>query len=103
MSAYFAVYALDAPGMGEVRAANRAAHRERLRVHDHPVTVRIGGPLTDGDGTMVGTLLVIEAPDRGAVERFVEGDPYVEAGLFGSIDIRPFAWGLGLPEEAAHG
>lgn len=103
MTSYFAVYALDAPRRAEVRAANRAAHRERLRDHDHPVTVRVGGPLTDEAGDMIGTLLIIEAEDRACVERFVAGDPYVRNDLFERIAIHPFAWGLGEPAKAEDG
>lgn len=94
---YFAIYALDRPAMQERRAELREAHRDRLRRHDHPVTVHIGGPLLDDEGGMIGSLLVIEAADRGAVERYLAEDHYVRAGLFASTEIRPFAWGLGLP------
>lgn len=47
---------------------------------------------------MTGTMLVIEAEDRAAVERYLAGDPYVEAGIFKTIEIHAFAWGLGQPE-----
>ena len=95
---YFAVYALDRPGVLNQRTALRPSHRERLRAHDHPVAIKIGGPLLDDAGEMVGTLLVIEAADRQAVQHYLAGDPYVVADLFASVDVRPFAWGLGLPE-----
>ncbi|MEQ1899949.1 MAG: YciI family protein [Devosia sp.] len=95
---YFAFYALDRPGMSERRKELRAAHRERLRRHDYPVTVHLGGPLLDDDGGMIGSLLIIEAADRAAVDRYLAGDLYVLAGIFGSMDLRPFAWGQGQPE-----
>ncbi|MEP7240480.1 MAG: YciI family protein [Devosia sp.] len=98
---YFSVYALDRPGMDERRGELRAAHRQRLRRHDHPVTVRIGGPLLGDDGGMIGSLFVIEAADRAEVERYMAGDHYVLAGVFGSVEIRKFAWGLGQPEAAS--
>lgn len=99
---YFAVYALDAPGRLADRQRLRPGHRERLRTHDHPVTVRIGGPLLDAAGEMNGTLLIIEAESRTEVEAYMAGDPYVQAGLFAALDIRAFNWGLGLP-DTAHG
>lgn len=99
--AYFAVFATDKPGMGAVRAELRPGHRTRLRDHDHPVTVVIGGPtLDDTTGAMNGTLLVIEAADIAQVRAFMAGDPYVEAGLFESLVIRPFNWGLNPPSPA---
>jgi len=100
--AYFCVYALDRPGTGALRQSLRPSHRERLRSHDHPVSVRIGGPLRNETGDMVGTMLVIEADEKRQVESYFEGDPYVTAGLFASVDIHHFDWGLGLP-ETAHG
>lgn len=98
--AYFVVFATDRDGHGEVRAANRPAHRERLRRHDHPVRVLIGGPTLDAAGAMNGTMLVVEAGALGDVETFLAGDPYVRAGLYERLEIRPYAWGLGLPEQA---
>ncbi len=95
---YFAVHAFDRPGRGEERQRLRPAHRERLRVHDHPVAVRIGGPLTDEAGTMIGTLLVIEAESKAAVEAYLAGDPYFIADLFATVSITGFNWGLGQPE-----
>lgn len=97
---YFAVYALDAPGTGEARATHRPAHRARLRSHDHPVVVQVGGPLLDPEGAMVGSLLIIEAEHAAAVERFVADDPYALAGVYQSVEIRGFQWGLGAPEAA---
>lgn len=98
--AYFAVHALDKPGSGAIRAENRPAHRARLRAHDHPLQVVVGGPLMSDDGSMVGTLLIVDAATREEVEAFVSGDPYATAGLYERVDIRPFAWGLGAPAQA---
>lgn len=97
--AYFAFIATDRPGLGKVRAAVPDALRKRLREHDHPVTVRLGGPTLDDRGRMNGSLLVIEAASRSDVEPFLSGDPYVEAGLYDRTEIRSRNWGLGKPEE----
>ncbi|WP_338720894.1 YciI family protein [Devosia sp. XK-2] len=99
---YFCVHAFDHPGRLADRQRLRDAHRARLRLHDHPVVVRIGGPLTDDNGAMIGSLLVIEAANRGDVAQFLAGDPYAEAGLYRELTVTRFNWGLGLP-EAAHG
>jgi uncharacterized protein YciI len=48
---------------------------------------------------MNGTLLVIEAGSLSEVESFIQDDPYVQAGLFSSIQIRPWHWSLGNPER----
>jgi len=97
---HFVVFATDKPGMEEVRAAVRPSHRQYLRQHDHPVTVVLGGPTFDKGGVhMNGTMLVIEADTLQQVQEYVAADPYCHAGLFESLEVRPWHWGLGKPEE----
>lgn len=100
--AYFCVHAFDRPGRLDDRKRLRDSHRARLRQHDHPVAVRIGGPLLDDEGAMIGTMLVIEAETRAAVEAYLAGDPYMREGLFETVTVTGFNWGLGQP-EASHG
>jgi len=97
---YFCVHATDKPNRGEDRLRLRPHHRARLRQHDHPVVVRIGGPLLNDSGDMMGTMLVIEAADRAAVETYLAGDPYMIEELFETVTITGFNWGLGQPEAA---
>jgi uncharacterized protein YciI len=102
MTLYFAVFATDRPGGGALRAEIRETHRRYLRAPEgHAVVVRLGGPtLEESDGTMNGTLLVVEAADIAAVRAFVADDPYSRAGLFAAVEIRPWHWGLGNPDAA---
>lgn len=95
--AHFVVYALDKPGRQAARLEARPAHRARLREHDHPVAVRIGGPLLDDAGTMIGTMLIVEAQTKQQVEAFVAGDPYMAVDIYASVAIHPYNWGLGNP------
>jgi uncharacterized protein YciI len=97
---YFCVHAIDNLNRSEDRLRLRESHRARLRQHDHPVAVRIGGPLLDDNGAMIGSMLVIEAEDRAAVENYLAGDPYVAHGLFATTTVTGFNWGLGQPEAA---
>ncbi|MGY2491329.1 YciI family protein [Cupriavidus sp. CP313] len=101
MSRFYAIFATDKPGMRAVRDRVRPAHRAYLRAAaDHRVFVRLGGPTLDAqDETMNGTLLVIEAEHLEDVKRFLCGDPYMHAGLFERIEIRPWDWSLGNPER----
>jgi uncharacterized protein YciI len=39
---------------------------------------------------MAGSLIIVEAPDLTAAEKFSQNDPYRCAGLFQSVEIRPF-------------
>ncbi|MBD2840026.1 YciI family protein [Pseudomonas sp. JM0905a] len=100
MSQYFAVFATDKPDQISLRSQVRPAHREHLRnPYPHRVVVRLGGPTLDhSNGRMNGTLLVVEAMSLADVQAFLGDDPYVRAGLFEHIEIRPWNWGLGNPE-----
>jgi uncharacterized protein YciI len=45
--------------------------------------------LDDAD-TMVGSMFVVDAADRAAVEAFSAADPYRDVGLFQDVDIHAF-------------
>jgi hypothetical protein len=47
---------------------------------------------------MNGTLLVVEANSVEDVQAFLADDPYMQAGIFEQVVVRPWSWGLGNPE-----
>ncbi|WP_434575456.1 YciI family protein [Pseudomonas sp. Z3-6] len=100
MGHFFAVFATDYPDSLALRQRLRPSHQAHLRASDtHRVIVRLGGPTLNEAGlAMNGTLLVVEAGSLPEVEAFVQDDPYVRAGLFATIQIRPWHWSLGNPE-----
>ena len=92
----FAVIAKDKPDHVEVRKANREAHLAFLSGLGG--RVKLAGPLLDTSGdTMTGTLLVIEADSTAAATTTMAGDPYAKAGLFQSVEIRPWKWVVNPP------
>ncbi|WP_138381419.1 YciI family protein [Luteithermobacter gelatinilyticus] len=84
---YFMILAYDKPGNLEVRKTTRPAH---LAYVAESGAVRLAGPQLDEQQEPRGSLLIIEAADRAAAERFVENDPYRQAGLFERVEIVPF-------------
>jgi uncharacterized protein YciI len=54
------------------RLAARADHRHRLAALHREGTVRMAGPLTDDTGAII----IVDAPDRQAVETLIAADPY---------------------------
>ena len=87
----FAIICLDKPGALGVRKANRDAHLAHIR---DAATVSGGaivqaGPFLDADGDMCGALLIFDGDLAGA-EAWAAADPYAAAGLFQSVDIRPW-------------
>ena len=86
----FVVSYIDKPNSLALRMATRQAHLAHAHDEASPAKVKIGGPYLDEKGDMCGSLLILEAPDKAAAIKFTENDPYVRAGLFSSIDVRPY-------------
>ena len=86
---HFVFHCTDKPDGAALRAANRPAHLAHLERHADAILA--GGPLLGEDGTSaVGSLLILDFPDRAAAERFAADDPYAKAGLFAAVTITPW-------------
>jgi uncharacterized protein YciI len=83
----FVITAHDKPGSLDLRMATRPAHFDYAQKTG---AVRLGGPFLDENGVMIGSLLIIEAPDLAAAKEWQAGDPYVKAGLFAHADLQPW-------------
>ena len=85
----FSFYCLDRTDHTHVRSENRDDHIAYLKAQGEKV-ISAGPFLSDDGEAMVGSLLIIDFPDRVAAETFAAGDPYAKAGLFESVEIRPW-------------
>lgn len=83
----FALTCIDKPDALEVRLGARKDH---LAWAGATGALRLGGPFLDEKGDMAGSLMIIEADDLAAAKAFNAADPYTKAGLWQSVDIRPF-------------
>ncbi|WP_295852202.1 YciI family protein [Tardiphaga sp.] len=88
----FVLHALDRPGAVSKRLANYDAHKAFLSdTSPFGVKIVMSGPLTADDGTtMIGSLFLIEAIDRAAVERFNAADPFHAADIWVAVTITGF-------------
>ncbi len=82
-----AIICLDKPGALEIRKANRDAHLAHIKGAEGAIVQ--AGPFLDAEGEMCGSLLIYEGDLAGA-EAWAAADPYAAAGLFRSVDIRPW-------------
>jgi uncharacterized protein YciI len=83
------VYCLDYDDALERRLAHYEAHKAYLSTA--PIKTLISGPLTKPDGiTMIGSFFLYEADSLEAVTRFLQDDPFNQANVWASIDVRPF-------------
>ena len=96
---FYALMCKDKPASLELRMATRPTHVEYLKECEAKGILKMAGPLLGDDEKPIGSLLVIEANDMAEAEAFAAGDPYAQAGLFASTEIRPFNWTFGKPED----
>ncbi len=70
----------------ELRVATLPAHTRFL--DGYPEVTWYSGPLfTDDNKNAIGSLRLIEFPDRAAANAYINADPYTKAGIFESINI----------------
>ncbi|HJN23461.1 MAG: YciI family protein [Rhodospirillales bacterium] len=80
---------MDKPNQADVRKDHREAHMAYL--HSFNENIVMAGPLlADNESYSVGSLFVLDFPDRTHVEAFTGGDPFNKAGIFESVVIRPY-------------
>lgn len=89
----FMIAAFDKPGMLETRLKVRSAHLDYLK--SLGARIKMGGAMLNEEDQPLGSLLVVEAMDRGAIQALLDKDPYSKAGVFERVDIRPWRPALG--------
>jgi uncharacterized protein YciI len=95
----FVVHALDKRDILPTRAKHYRAHRIHLdRAEDRSVDVITAGTLVDDDGeTPVGSIFVIDAASRAAVDAFTRTDPYHLNGVWERVSIHGYNKKRGTP------
>ncbi len=92
----FAIHCIDKPLQQDLRAATRPTHLAYIESALDQIVV--AGPLLDDEGAPIGSMLLMEFPDRRSAVSFAADDPYAKAGLFASIAVT--AWRQVLPKPA---
>lgn len=92
----YALICTDKPGALQVRLDNRPAHLAFLE--SLGAGMKAAGPFVDDEGKPSGSLVIIEADSRDAAQAIAARDPYALAGLFASVEIRPWKWLIKNPE-----
>ncbi len=92
----FAFIATDKPGTLEKRMAARPNHLARLERLNAEGRLVLAGPHpaidseNPGDAGFTGSLVVAEFPSLAEAEAWAEGDPYVTAGVYADVIVKPF-------------
>ena len=86
----------DEPNSLEKRLAARPAHLERLTALRDQGRLILAGPfpaidsIDPGPAGFSGTLVVAEFESLSAARQWADADPYVSAGVFTSVTVKPF-------------
>lgn len=88
----FMLLATDADNSKEARAAARPAHLERLKELDKQGRLLTAGPtpMPEDPDTMSGSLIIADFENLDAAQAWAEADPYVDAGVYAELLIRPY-------------
>lgn len=88
----FLLLCRDKPGALDLRKATRSDHLHYVsEAKNIGIEVLIAGPILNEDDAPAGSLFILNAASKNDVERFNQSDPYTKAGLFGEVEIRPYA------------
>jgi len=93
----FLVVAKDGTDEGalERRKRTRPTHLESIQpLVDHG-NVLVGGAILNDTGDMIGSLLLVEFPDRADLDAWLAADPYVTDGVWREIEVTPFRSAVG--------
>ena len=82
----FVIIGHDGPKGAALRPTVRPAHLENLGPLVARGSVILGGPFTDGSGS----LIVADFESEAAARAFMDTDPYVTQGVFERVEIKPF-------------
>lgn len=91
----YAFICTDKPGEGlELRKQNRRDHLAYLKTLGDKMV--LAGPFMNDDGSEPrGSLVVVETRTRVEAEQIAANDPYAKAGVFETVEIRPWKWLFG--------
>ncbi|WFS00465.1 YciI-like protein [Rhizobium tumorigenes] len=94
----FAFLCTDKPDHLHVRMDTRPAHVEHLNKLNDEGTLKMAGPFLGPDEKPCGSLVIVEAASLADAQALADADPYAKAGLFESVEVKPFNWVFNKPE-----
>lgn len=92
----YAIIGNDTTDSLERRKSARPAHLSRLQTLQDEGRLLLAGPFPAVDANdpglagFTGSLIVAEFPSLLEAQAWAQGDPYVRAGVYASVDVRPF-------------
>lgn len=93
---YYAIIAEDREDSLEARLKTRPEHVARLRQLQHEGRLLVAGPHPaidaedPGPAGFSGSLILAEFSDLESAKRWADEDPYVKAGVYDKVRVKPF-------------
>ena len=93
---WFAIIAQDHPGSLDQRLAARPEHLERLNKLQEEGRLLLAGPFpaieseNPGPAGFTGSMIVAEFASLADAEAWAGADPYVAAGVYAEVSVKPF-------------
>lgn len=93
---HYAIMAEDRAGTLDKRMAARPAHVERLQALQAEGRLILAGPCPaidspdPGPAGFTGSLIVAEFASLAAAQTWADADPYIAAGVYEKVTIKPF-------------
>ncbi|MBY0578871.1 MAG: YciI family protein [Burkholderiales bacterium] len=92
----YAIIGEDVEGSGEKRLDARPAHLKRLEALKEDGRLILAGPFPSVDcpdptqAGCSGSLIVAEFDSMGDAVQWADADPYVQAGVYAQVEVKPF-------------
>ena len=93
---FYAIVGHDEPDSLDRRLAARPAHLERLHALQQAGRLLLAGPFPmidshdPGTAGFSGSLIVAEFDSLTAAQAWADADPYMAAGVYASVSVKPF-------------
>jgi len=93
---FYAIVGQDVSDSLDRRLAARPAHLERLHAMQQAGRLLLAGPFPaidsndPGAAGFTGSLIVAEFDTLDAAQAWADADPYVTAGVYASVSVKPF-------------
>lgn len=75
----------------QLRMDTRPVHLEFLKNPPAGITVKVASPRIGEDGKPMGSMIIIDAPDKDAAQDFFAADPYAKVDLFQATTLEALA------------
>jgi uncharacterized protein YciI len=97
---WYVIQALDREDSLELRKAVRPAHVKRLQELNNMGRLLVAGPMPaidtpdPGAAGFSGSTIIAEFDSLEEAQQWADEDPYLEAGVYINVDVRPFVQAL---------